>query len=50
MDKAAFDKLVKDAVDAELAKHEEKQKEVLQYALTIQRVKTFIPVLLAINV
>ena len=26
MDKAAFDKLVKDAVDAELAKHEEKQK------------------------
>ena len=25
MDKAAFDKLVKDAVDAELAKHEEKQ-------------------------
>ena len=30
MDKAAFDKLVKDAVDAELAKHEEKQKEVLR--------------------
>ena len=41
MDKAAFDKLVKDAVDAELAKHEEKQKEVLRSYQVEQEKKKF---------
>ena len=41
MDKAAFDKLVKDAVDAELAKHEEKQKEILRSYQVEQEKKKF---------